>query len=202
MILDVAYQSQIPFEEDPTNRKWCGLVCLWMVLKFYLKDQCPTLEDLIQIHGKPIEEQVDKYGFFHKDLLKIARFYGLGGFRKSWWPTKTGQDTKILMDKFLEEGESTEDTEAWLKTNIDESVFTISEYVKRGVPVIASVTPEFSPSTDNHLVLIIGEEEDSLYIHDPLHKGEKFKMAKDEFKSYSIRQAIIIRNNFSPVGFF
>lgn len=187
MILDVPYQSQLPFETGGEGeRQWCGIVSLWMVLSYYLKEQAPKVEGLLQKYG----ENITNLGFQHKDFIKIARDLGLRGFRKSWW---ADPGVFPIMDKFLREGESEEEVKEWAETNLEEGLFTIKKYINQGIPVIVSVNKEFSPSHSSHLIVVVGYEGDKLIIHDPLHKGPNYKINEEEFKNFWIRQAIIIK---------
>lgn len=186
MILDVPYQSQKPYEIDkPGQRKWCGIACLWMIMAFYLKDAAPTIDELLEKYGGEFENN----GFQHKDLLKIAREYHLQGFRKSWWAAPGVDD---LITKFKSEGESEDEVTQWLQTNIDESFYTLEKLINQNTPVILSVSKEFSPSEDTHLVVLTGVEDEDLIIHDPFEKGENFRITRQEFKKFWLRQAIVL----------
>lgn len=186
MRLEVPYKSQLSFEKGgPGERRWCGIACLWMVLAYLLKENAPTVEELLEKYGREIEER----GFLHQDFLKIARDYGLSGFRKSWWAQPGVQ---LLLGKFRLEGETEQEIDAWMETNIEESFGTIEKMVLGGIPVTASVTAEFSPSQSTHLIVIVGVEDNHLIIHDPLKKGANFKISRQEFKKYWLRQAMII----------
>lgn len=189
MILDVPYKSQLPYETGGEGeRQWCGIVSLWMVLSYYLKEKAPEVEGLLQKYG----EEITRFGFQHKDFLKIARDFGLHGFRKSWWAEPGAFP---LMERFLREGESEEDIQEWAETNTNESLFTIKEMVESGIPVIVSVNKEFSPSHSSHLIVVIGYEGNQLIVHDPLHKGASYRIDEEEFKNFWIRQAIIIKDS-------
>jgi hypothetical protein len=185
MILQVPYQSQEPLETT-MERRWCGIASLWMVLAFHLGDQVPTVDDLLAKYGPDFEGN----GFQHKDLLKIARDLGLYGFRKSWWAEPGVQD---LYAKFKGEGESEEELQAWMETNLEEGIFTLEGLIDEKCPVIVSVSREFSPSDSTHLIVVIGYEDGALIVHDPYKKGPAFRVSKEEFKRYWIRQAIIIK---------
>lgn len=187
MTLGVPYKSQLPYEKGGgTNRKWCGIASLWMVMAYYLKESVPKIEELLEKYGADFETG----GFRHKDLLKIARDYNLRGFRKSWWAEPGAFQ---LMEKFVEEGETEDDIKDWTETNIEESLFTLKRLLDQGIPAIISVSPEFSPSGSTHLVVITGYEDSKLLIHDPLNKGESFQIPEGEFKKYWLRQAIIVK---------
>jgi uncharacterized protein YvpB len=194
MILDVPYQSQKPYERDEEGeKKWCGIVSLWMVMAYYLKDAAPTTEELLEKYGQEFEFG----GFEHKSLLKIAREYSLSGYRKSWW---AAPGVSALIDKFKLEGESEAEVSDWLETNVDESLFMLEKLINQQIPVIISVTKDFSPEEDinkriNHLVVLVGVEDRDLIIHDPFLKGQNYKISKEEFKKYFLRQAIIIKKN-------
>lgn len=185
MILDVPYQSQEPLETSQ-EKKWCGIASLWMVLTYYLKDQAPKVEELLEKYGADFESG----GFTHKDLIKIAREFNLKGFRKSWWASP-GVEEQIA--KFKEEGESDEEIASWLDANIQEGFFTLGQFIQKGIPVIVSVSPEFSPSNSTHLVVVVGDEDNNFILHDPYKRGSNYKITKEEFKKYWIRQAIIIK---------
>lgn len=185
MVLDVPYQSQEPLENGDI-KKWCGIASLWMVMAYHLKDKTPKVEELLEKYGFSFEHS----GFEHKDLIKIAREYGLRGFRKSWW-AKPGIET--LLEKFRLEGEGEEDLTDWLDININESLFTLKQLVDKQIPAILSVSPGFSPSSFTHLVVLIGWEDNNLIIHDPYKKGANFKISEEEFKKYWTRQAIFIK---------
>lgn len=186
MILDVPYQSQQPLEENGAVRKWCGIACLWMVMAYFLKDQAPKIEQLLQKCGAEFEAA----GFLHQDLIKIARVYGLSGFRKSWWAQPGIQ---ALLDKFKSEGESDQDLSGWMEINIDESLHTLEQLIHQDTPVIISVNQDFSPSSSTHLVVLVGVEDDNFIIHDPYKRGANFKISQEEFKKYWLRQAIVIK---------
>ncbi len=188
MILDIPYKSQLPYETGREGeRKWCGIVSLWMVLSYYLKDKAPSVENLLEKYGEEISES----GFQHKDFLKIARDFGLSGFRKSWWAEP---GVFPVLEKFSAEGESDEEIKEWEETNFDEGIHTIRRYLNRKAPVIVSVNKDFSPSLSTHLVVITGYDPENLIIHDPLHKGPACKIKIEDFKNYWIRQAIIIKD--------
>lgn len=185
MILEVPYKSQVEIESTE-EKKWCGLACLFMVMRYYLKESAPSLKELHQEYGEAFENN----GYQHKDLLNIAKKHNLRGFRKSWWASPGDQQ---LIERFKEEGEGDADIKDWAETNLEEGLFTIEECIKNEIPVIVSVSKEFSPSTSTHLVVIIGVEEDDFILHDSYKKGENYKISKDEFKKYWLRQAIIVK---------
>lgn len=184
MILDVPYQSQEPLENGGV-RKWCGMAALWMVMAYWLKDNAPGVEELLEKYGTPFEAG----GFVHKDLLKIARIYGLRGFRKSWWVLP---GVEPLLERFRAEGETEQDIKEWEETNIEEGLYTLESMIKKRIPVILSVNPDFSPSQSTHLVVLVGVEDDTFIIHDPYKKGANFKITQEEFKKYWLKQAIVI----------
>lgn len=189
MTLDVPYKSQLPYETGGEGeRQWCGIVSLWMILNYYLKGKAPKVEDLLRKYGA----EVTRLGFQHKDFLKIARDFRLRGFRKSWWAEPGVQP---LIEKFFAEGESEEDVKDWAETNTEEGLFTIKKMIDKGTPVIVSVTKEFSPSHSSHLIVVVGYEDSTLIVHDPLHKGPNYKVSEEEFKNFWTRQAIIIKIN-------
>lgn len=189
MILDVPYKSQEPLENGEI-RKWCGMACLWIVLAYFLKGHEPKIEQLIEKYGSSFAEN----GFQHQDLLKIARVYGLSGYRKSWWAEP---GVFALIEKFKLEGESDKEIKDWMETNINESLYTLESLVECQMPVVISVSPDFSPSQSTHLVVLVGVEGDSFIIHDPYKKGANYKISKGEFKKYWLRQAIIIQPQVS-----
>jgi len=185
MILDVPYQSQLPLETTE-EKKWCGIASLQMILSFYLKEDAPSAQELLDKYGVEFESN----GSQHKDLLKIARDYNLRGFRKSWW-VKPGDQN--IITKFKEEGESEDDIRSWMETNTQESFFTVRYLLDQGLPVIASVSSEFSPSNSTHLVVIIGYKDNEFIIHDPNKKGESFKIPQKELEKYWLRQIIVVQ---------
>lgn len=184
MILDVPYQPQREMEKEGES-KWCGLASLWMVLSYYLKGQAPAPQELVEKYGDGFE----KNGFRHQDLLKIARDYGLQGFRKSWWAEPGVQP---LLQKFRDEGESEEEIGEWLKTNLEEGVFTIRKMIEEGKPVMVSMNPEFIGTQTSHLVVVVGFDGNQLIIHDPAVKGPNYKISEADFSKYWLRQGIIL----------
>lgn len=190
MILDVPYKSQEDIENG-SRKDWCALACLSMVLAYYLKDAAPSLEDLQKKYGPTLsaKEYFNTIGIEHKDLLRIAREYNLRGFRKSWWVLPGSQ---VVIDKFKEEGESEVDVADWNLSNLEEGSFTLEQAINHSIPVIVSVSPEFSPSHSTHLVVLVGIEDNNFIIHDPYKKGANFKISKEEFKKYFLKQAIFI----------
>ncbi len=189
-ILDVPYQNQEILEEKE-EKDWCTLASLWMILAFYLKDQVPPLEVLHQKYRKHLEgtNSFVEVGIEHRDLVKIARDYGLHGFRKSWF---VHPGVQPIIDRFKYEGETDEDIQKWDESNTEESLFSLERWINQGIPVIISVNKGFSPSAKTHVVVLVGVEDDQFIIHDPFKKGANFKISKEEFKKYWLRQAIII----------
>ncbi len=187
MKLDVPYISQLPLEDPNTSeKKWCGLACLAMVMKFYLKDAAPEAGDIVDKYS----EDYEKNGYMHTDLLTISRENGLRGFRKHWWTT---QIEASAVAKFKEEGETEEDIQDWLDMNFNESLYSIKSSLNQGQPVIISVSKEFCPSESSHLVVVIGYDQDQMLVHDPYTKGEAYSLATEDFKRYFLRQAIFIK---------
>lgn len=192
MILDVPYIPQESIEKGE-RKDWCALACLSMVLSYYLKENAPTLEEIHQKYAPTLEakENFANIGIEHKDLLKIARDHGLRGFRKSWHVLPGAQP---IIDRFKQDGESEADITDWEQTNIEESLFTLESMVNKGVPVVLSVTSEFSPSKSTHLVVLVGTENDQFIIHDPYQKGANYRISKEEFKKYWLKQVVIVKN--------
>lgn len=192
MILDVPYIPQESIEKGE-RKDWCALACLAMVLGYHLGDKAPTLEEIHQKYAPELEskENFISVGIKHKDILRIAREYNLRGFRKSWHVLPGAQP---ILDRFKEEGESVKDITSWEQTNIEESSYTLESMVNKQIPVILSVSKEFSTSSNTHLVVLVGVEGDDFLIHDPYQKGANYRISKEEFKKYWLKQAVFIQN--------
>lgn len=184
MILQVPYLSQQKIETGDQHQ-WCGIACLGMVLGFYLRENAPSLETLVQNFGTKLQNS----GFAHKDIINFARVYGFRGWRKSWWAEPGNQ---YMLSKFRLEGETDEDLADWSESNINEGMYTIERSLQQKQPVIVSVNPEFSPSKSTHLVVVVGYENGYLTIHDPYLKGANFNIGEAGFRKYWLRQAIFL----------
>lgn len=190
MNLDINYQSQEPLEKSD-RKDWCGLACLYMVLNFYLQNESPSLSDLHQKFGTTLEAKTNfqTVGLEHKDILRIAREYGLKGFRKSWWAEP---GVFPLFEKFLAEGESEEEIEKWMRGNKDEGVFALKKAVSENMPVIVSMDNKFAQTKTTHLVLVKGFNDNKIIVHDPYKNGADFSINEEDFKNHWLRQAIFI----------
>jgi len=161
-ILNVPYLSQIL---DVKNSDWhnraCGVASLAMVVKYYLKDNSPLLDDLIE-EGISIGGYDEKYGWTHNFLVLLAHNYGLYSYREEF----KSKDS-LFEEKLIKGG-----------------IEKIKNTILNDRPVIVSVDIGFRNNKGTHLIVLTGVEIEGdkikgFYFNDP--ESEEKGVGEQEF---------------------
>lgn len=154
--------------EDITSPKWqkvgCGIASLAMVIDFY-KPDAVSVDTLL---GRAIASGAydQNAGWKHKDLVLLAKNYGLRG------------DTYDLANLGKQ------------------AAFTKLKNQLKDGPVIVSVHYQFDPkSSIPHLVVLDGIENDTIYYNDPASKGGQKKISSTLFLKAWKMKFIVVRPN-------
>lgn len=157
-------QLEVPFwsqKHNVDNEEYidnsCGIVCVKMILAFAQKT-VGSVDDLIKegyvVGGK------SKAGWNHETLVRLLRNHGVLAYRQEFkshgvdLEKEIGAENEVLTDLFI-------------KTGINK----IKRSLDFGFPVIVSVKPGFGENGGDHLVLVVGYDENSFFVNDPQRKG-------------------------------
>jgi predicted double-glycine peptidase len=156
--LDVPFYAQHEIV-DKDGHLSCGIVCVKMVIDF-AGGKDGEIHDLIEeaniVGGK------EKAGWKHETLIRVLRNHGILAYSQEF----KSHD----IDLNSEQGaENREQTKIFRALGIEK----IKGSIDYGFPVIASVKPEFNGNPENHIVLIVGYDKDTLYVQDPQRKGQE-----------------------------
>jgi hypothetical protein len=113
-----------------------------------------TFEDLLKeaniVGGR------EAAGWTHETIVRILRNHGIHAYRQEFKAheidLETGEPTPAQHSgEFAQQG-----------------ILKIRRNVDDGNPVLVSVSSGFSDNTEDHVVLVIGYDEESIIVHDPL----------------------------------
>lgn len=133
-----AYSQFLDIKDKGWEKRACGIVSLKMVLDFWSKKagiKYPPVDELIKKYHRGA--YINKIGWSHKGLARIARRYGLKGENCDWAHY------------------STKDALALLETKLAIA------------PVIASIHKNLNPALPGHLVVITEIKKDKIFYNDP-----------------------------------
>jgi len=206
IILDVPYYSQF---SDEIEKEWqnqaCGVVALKMVLDFY-NQTVLNIQSLIQ-EGVQADGFVKDVGWVHSALIKIARQYGLLGWRKNFFLSPHD------LTNLKEENYSQQEIDLQNKDLTEEGIVTLAKSIAGGNPVIVSVTRNFDAKKQGHLIVLTGIKDwnggvgaSGFFYNDPDnlastrvgegHNGQKNNFVSlQKFEKNWSRRAVFLRTN-------
>lgn len=169
---------QVPFyaqKEILTNgeaNSACGIVCVKMILDYAGKKN--DIEDLIK-EGYIIGGKVDA-GWKHETIVRVLRNHGILAFPQEFRShiVDTEKEEGILNEKMTNEMR-------------DVAITKFEMFIDQGYPVMVSVKPGFGNNKGDHLILIVGYDEENLYINDSGNSSEEespIKVSKNKFMEY------------------
>ncbi len=131
---------------DVTDPSWhlrsCGIACIKMVMEFLDSTQHVPSLDDLIVEGVAAGAYLPEKGWLHRGLATLATKHGFDATNYDW--------------SALAPEEAFRDFLACLEL----------------YPVIASVTKEFSPSKDGHLVVVTGIQDDKVFVNDPFREND------------------------------
>jgi len=137
--------SQLRDVSDPEwHKRSCGVASLKMVVQFVQPDTVLPSLDVLIDEGVKQGAYLPSRGWDHRALAEFAEQYVCAATAYDW----TALPPRTAFSYFLED---------------------LARY-----PVIASVTKEFSPSEDGHLIVVTGIDAGNVWVNDP------FRMTDEE----------------------
>lgn len=172
--------------------KACGLTSLRMALAYYghqlSMGEMGVLADRVGAYS-------EQKGWLHSGMVNIARDVGLRGFRINYSFLSEEDETKA-QPILAQEGATFEEISRF-NNSIDlarreGSIAALTELIKRQIPVITSMTNEFTGLSASHLVVVKGRINDRFIINDPWERGADHAVDVDEFNKMWTQRAVVI----------
>jgi len=178
-ILDVPHLSQLlDVSKDKWQKTSCGVTALAMVTSYYLGNDSPTIDELID-EGVLINGYDKEFGWKHSSLVVIARNHGLHGYQQEFKSREKSSEDRLTL----------------------EGIEKIKKVILNNIPVLVSVKPFFRKNKASHFVVLIGLKMDGnkltgFYYNDPESEekgdGEHEFVALERFLEYWRKMAIFI----------
>jgi len=173
-------QLEVPFwsqKHNVDNEEYidnaCGIVCVKMVLAYPLRDS-RSVDDLIK-EGHVVGGKSDA-GWNHETLVRLLRNHGILAYRQEFKSHEVDLGSKKGTD-------NVEETENFINLGMEK----IQGSIDHGFPIIVSVKPGFGENGGDHLVLVVGYDDENFYINDPQRKGyekDPIRISLERFKEY------------------
>jgi hypothetical protein len=151
--LNTPFYAQREILTDEEKEGACGIVCVKMILEFFLKkdfDIHILLKEGYIVGGKNNAE------WNHEALVRVLRNHGINAYRQEF----ISHD--VLDMNALAGVLNIERTEDFIEFGIEK----IKKSIDAGYPVMVSVKPGFGINESSHIILIVGYDEDNFYIND------------------------------------
>lgn len=191
--LQIPYRSQREAEiVENYGSRGCGVSALSMVLEYYGH----------HLEGNELKKLADETGAYqgeigwtHAGLIKIARKLGLSGYRINYdFQADTDLDkANIVLSK---EGTNKSELDNFKRSfefaKYEGGYRDINRLVDNGVPVIASLVPEYTGLVYSHLVVVTDIDETCIMVNDPWNNGRNFQISRKEFEKYWTNRVVII----------
>lgn len=188
---------QVPFHHqlDPTTglppkfrKNGCAIVCLKMVLEYIFEREynISNLYEAAETSGG----RNAKGDWTHAAEVRVLTHYKLVSWRRNWNLAKA--DSRYFKES---EDYNADQLEALEDQNRAAALPAILTSIKKGYPVIVSVKKHFAQENKRHQVVVIGFDEDHLYINDPIAKdpaNHPMKVPKGDFTKAFNYQAIFV----------
>lgn len=177
--LNIPFFSQldpsVPLEHQ---RHVCALACIKMILNS--KGEEISFEE-IYAEANIVGNQ-ESAGWTHETIIRILRNHKVLAYRQEFLGHNINFETK--------KGEIAEHTTHFVDLGIEK----IKTSINHGNPVFVSVKAGFSDNNGDHVILVIGHEEDSFIIFDPiLHREQNPQTVSiEKFKRFWKRLAIFV----------
>jgi len=178
-------QLHIPFFSQLDNsvpqehqRKVCALACVKMII-----DSSKDSISFERIFKEAlIVGSYEQAGWTHETIVRILRNHGILAYRQEFLAhTINVEDGSFVVASH---------TDSFIQKGIDK----IKQSIIAGNPVCVSVIKGFSNNKEDHMVLVVGYEEDALLIYDPLVSQDQNprKISIEEFVTFWKKFAIFV----------
>lgn len=177
--LNIPFFSQLdPSVPEEHQRHVCALACIKMILNS--KREKVSFEE-IYAEANIVGNQ-EQAGWTHETIIRILRNHKVLAYRQEFLGHTINFETQ--------KGEVAEHTEQFVDLGIEK----IKKSITQGNPVFVSVRAGFSDNNGDHVILVIGQEEDSFIVFDPILLTEQNpqKISIGKFKSFWKRLAIFV----------
>ena len=158
MQLDIPFFSQLDEQvPEELRRSVCAIACIKMILDYKQE----SVEFLKILQEAEWIGQKDKAGWTHEVLVRVLRNYNVLAYRQEFVAHTIDMDTQIATyadhtPEFVEQG-----------------ILKIKKSLDAHNPVMISVVAGFSQNKSDHLVLVIGYQDESFVIFDPILSVEQ-----------------------------
>ncbi len=158
MKLDIPFFSQLDTQvPEELRRSVCAIACLKMICEYKIE----PVDFLTLLKEAEWIGQKDKAGWVHEILVRVLRNHNVLAYRQEFvaHTIDTNNQSAVPADH-------TSDF-------ITQGISKIKKSIDNGNPVMVSVKAGFSENKDDHMILVIGYEEDSLIVFDPILHTEQ-----------------------------
>lgn len=164
IILKVPYYHQL----DPATglppqfrKNGCAIVCVKMVLEYSFGRQF-EINNLYE-EAKKAGGRNDNGDWTHAAQVRVLKQHQLLAWRRNWNLSAADRKYFTAVENYDEA-----QLEAVEKQNQNAAILAILNSIQAGNPVIVSVKKHFRYKNKRHQVLVIGFDEENLYINDPI----------------------------------
>lgn len=191
--LEVPYKSQKSEEiwQNYTN-SGCGLTSLQMVLEYFGYSLNGNQMNAL---AREVGAYHSQHGWSHAGLIDVARRVGLAGYRINY-EFSTDQDLEKAQEILTKEGagdnELSSFRESFEFSRKHGEVADVQRLGELGVPVIASLRPEYTKLDTSHLVVITGINSENVTLNDPWLNGPNYKLSLSDFEKYWTKRVIVV----------
>lgn len=178
-ILNIPFFSQLDDSVPKEHQRHvCALACIKMILDS--KDEAIVFEDIYaeaNIVGNKVKE-----GWTHETIVRILRNHKVLAYRQEFLGHSIDLKKQI--------GEQSSHTDLFVEIGIAK----IKKSIDFQNPVMVSVRANFSENKEDHVVLVVGYEEQYLYVFDPILSKEQNpkKITINDFKKFWKNFAIFV----------
>jgi uncharacterized protein YvpB len=183
--LEVPFYSQKEIVTNGEGDSACGIVCVKMILDYKTDDRLQNTEHRISIDDLVKEGYIvggkEEAGWKHETIVRVLRNHGIMAFRQEFIAHEVViSKQKVESSKGVLNEEVTEEMRGVALTKFE-------MFIDQGYPVMTSMRPGFGENGGDHLVLIVGYDEDNLYINDSQmgsDEGSPIAVSKKKFMEY------------------
>ncbi len=179
MQLEVPFFSQLDDQiPEEVQRSVCAIACIKMILDY--KNEFVDFATILA-EAQWVGE-MDKAGWTHEVLVRVLRNHKVLAYRQEF----VGHEVDVIkLNATLAEHSL---------NFVEKGIEKITKSIDEKNPVMLSVTAGFSQNQSDHVVLVVGYDDQSLFILDPILNNEKNPLVVpiETFKEFWKKLAIFV----------